>query len=270
MCEETPFYCRGCRYEVSGIEPDRDGYAQCPECGRSFQPDSPRTMSRSDRHPVSRFVLNRFAAYIVFGLILGYAWIQTWVPRPAVDETGAFSFSLWVWFDRPIGVERVAKSGGDPWSREVRVTWRFGRMTGASMWGINDDETEALHWRLVRPDRTDDAWSFTIDDPLRSNWRDVIFYFNSMRSDDELFGVRIGSTSDAVDPTPIQLEGTQLDVMSLLIRLYEIEIEPVERPDRDWVWTWNAETETLERVKESTIEELLPFRDFGPPARHAW
>lgn len=65
------FFCRGCGYSLQGLESPR-----CPECGRPFDRDNPKTMSRSSkliRHRrIRRAICGIIAALLMFGYVAMY------------------------------------------------------------------------------------------------------------------------------------------------------------------------------------------------------
>ncbi|MEM9345392.1 MAG: hypothetical protein AAGB26_02120 [Planctomycetota bacterium] len=87
-------FCLGCRYCLDHLESD-----ECPECGRGFDPNDPKTFSNSPR----RIILPRwesFAAAFLFSIFLyqSYAWreVQTilWNKRSLISWGNEYAYWL--------------------------------------------------------------------------------------------------------------------------------------------------------------------------------
>jgi hypothetical protein len=62
-------YCRHCRYDLRRLD-----FERCPECGRAFAPDDPRTWRRHRKDDVigavAEFLVDGGATAILFMLML--------------------------------------------------------------------------------------------------------------------------------------------------------------------------------------------------------
>jgi hypothetical protein len=65
-------YCRACGYQLRGLESRR-----CPECGRDFDPDYPKTYRRKPLRPWKRWVMRAAVLLLLLATIptAGIAWL---------------------------------------------------------------------------------------------------------------------------------------------------------------------------------------------------
>lgn len=77
---DDSMYCKGCGYTLRGLEGARraDGRATCPECGREFGPEDPRTWNyfrarhaeREGRVPGWMVMLGVMVAWVAFVMVM--------------------------------------------------------------------------------------------------------------------------------------------------------------------------------------------------------
>jgi hypothetical protein len=166
---------------------------------------------------------------------------------------------LWVWFDRPFGVERQRAM-----PEQLELSWWDGRLTGVRLRRIDPNGSSqnlAIAWDIRR---RGDAWRLSVAQrgvPLGS----VLLAYNSMRADDELFGLRLDDPNDTADatsrrsglgslnPEPFEASGRQEDVLSAILVAYSLDVRPLltSRDDTD-LWIFNKDEGRLERI---TVQE---------------
>jgi hypothetical protein len=99
------FYCRGCGYCLDHLEHHR-----CPECGREFDPARPKTMSRKQRSPLTRFVCKLFLGMI---LLMPAAYFTAYALCVQIEMPGSPFSTMWGW-------PRVETySHGGAWAKRV-------------------------------------------------------------------------------------------------------------------------------------------------------
>ena len=82
-------YCRSCRYELSGIPA-----GSCPECGRPFSPDDPRSYVRLPHRALFQGLIGLGLAILLFGVLILVNWLVfTW--DHGTDRHAAFLAHLW-------------------------------------------------------------------------------------------------------------------------------------------------------------------------------
>jgi hypothetical protein len=64
--------CRTCHYLLANLTPTESGGHRCPECGRAFDPNDPRTFDSGRWSPAARIALRIVIWIIVLaGLLTG-------------------------------------------------------------------------------------------------------------------------------------------------------------------------------------------------------
>ncbi|MCA9312077.1 MAG: hypothetical protein KDA21_12770 [Phycisphaerales bacterium] len=265
-------YCRGCHYELTGID-GPEGSVACPECGRPFTPDDPGSTRRHPGGPFFTSVNPRLALGMLVGAAALVAFSRSWLPRPAFDS--ASGWGLWEWLDDPYGAERVDAPDAERGPRTFTVRWWAGRIHSVAAASTEPERPGLPLWRLSRDG---DAWSLAIDRPDLTATGELLYWFNSMRRDDELFHVRVLTVSaDPQSDAATVASGDQATIFTAIARTYGITTVP-QAPvcsGRD-VWVWNDEEARLERqsleIYQSRTgggEELAPARSVSVP-RHEW
>jgi len=183
--------------------------------------------------------------------------IVTVIPRPAIGNTGGWQWGLWVWLGQGYGVQREYLNS------ETLVVHRWGervsRIESEERWATG---TPAKRWSLARTGP--DGWRLEVMNPT-VRWQSVLLAFNTMRTDDELFGVRIIDALREESGGSFEIEGTRAQVLAEMIRVYGLTIEPglTSETDTD-VWVILPETGELAEVSVARAEELgmvvVPFQ----------
>lgn len=245
--------CPGCRYELTGL-----AAGVCPECGRGFDPSDPSTVwdVRARRKAGIRRRVRLGVVTVVCLAVLQLAML-TIIPRPAMGPNGGVQWGLWVWVGQGYGVQR------EELNTETLLVHRWGarvsRIDGEERWSAG---TPALRWTVARlgPDR----WRVEARDPTVT-WQMLLLAFNTMRTDEELFGVRIAGSARGEAERAFTVEGTRVQVLTEIIRVYGLEIEPglTSAEDVD-VWVVLPETGELAEVSVERAVEMglavAPFR----------
>ena len=264
-------YCRACRYELIGIAPDDAGRAACPECGLTFTPGDPSTMARRAEPRGFNSVNPRLALSVLVGAALLLAFARTWLPRPALSA--ASGWALWEWMGEPYGIERVMPIVAGPEPIEVKVRWWGGAIRSAAATSVPADEPGVPLWRLAR---RGDNWSLELHRPDQADPRDLIYWFNSMRNDEEIFNIRIEEIAGTEERAHRAAEGDQAAIFTLIARTYGITVTPVAHVPGHELWAWNPVSERLERTSLTTWQarhagdDLAPARSLPRVARHEW
>jgi hypothetical protein len=250
--------CRGCTYDLLGLPA-----GVCPECGRAFDPADPSTFwdlvartraqkQRRARIAAVALVACSFAALFTFGVI----------PRPAIAPVGGVQWGFWVWLGRGFGVQRVDMMA------ESLVVHRWGnrvsRIDAEDRWSA---PTPRPRWSLERTGP--DEWRMEVVDPT-VDWRSLLLGFNTMRRDDELFGVVIHAWARDEAGTPFTVHGSRVDVLSAMIRVYGMETHPgLTSPEDGDVWVVSPESGELVEVPVARALEMgiavRPFEAEGVP-----
>ncbi len=237
---ETPavvICCPGCRYELTGLPA-----GVCPECGRGFHPSDPKTVwdvrarRKATKRRRVRIGIALLACLVVFQLAM-----FTVIPRPAMSAHGGVQWGLWVWLGQGYGVQR------EQLLTETLLVHRWGktvsRIDAEERWAAG---TPRKLWSLARvgPDR----WRLETIDPTVTS-QTLLLAFNTMRTDEELFGVRITDSARTEAECTFSVEGTRALVLSEMIRVYGLSIEPgvTSATDTD-VWVIDPETGKLTEV----------------------
>lgn len=258
---QTPMRCLGCGYDLIGLPA-----GVCPECARAFDPEdastwAPRSVARWRRAMTSRWV-----GYVAISLVLVGAMWATVIPRPFVSWDGKPDPMLWVWFDRPFGIERRRASS------RLDLTWWNGRLSGVrerpqavgpggtlvgSSWDL---QRRGDHWRLRAGAGT----------PASA----ILLAFNSMRTNDELFGVAIVDEEgqelespgriarSGPNPTSrraeqaFEADGRQEEILAAVLAAYGFRIRSsLITPDDEDLWVFDAERVVLERISVGEARE---------------
>ncbi|MBL0927460.1 MAG: hypothetical protein IBJ11_07390 [Phycisphaerales bacterium] len=311
-----PRYCRGCRYELTGLAaPDSPG-AVCPECGRWFNPADPRTTTATNRHPFLVFLFGPWPRAFAIAVLVVVALWFTALPRPALRWDGSVEWSLWIWLRRPIGIESafvgpqrariIWHMGEHPVRIEAEATrlvlarprgvlTRGGRLMGSRVAPPGPDALppmppppplqpgdpgyippqpdsvviELPSWTLARlgPDH------FRLDvGGAGLGWSEVLFAFNSLRADDELFGVSIESAASDVNTEAFSAEGTRAELLAAVVDRYGLGLASMPlAPDSAEVWIFDPPTRSMRKVAVSEAEARgIAVRPYGPrqPNRH--
>lgn len=142
-------FCRSCCYELTGLEDppaDPSSPHPCPECGRPFRADRPRTWQSLPRSPLMQFVFGKGGAAVLALVLLAICVWQTWLPRPdALDISRPAvlrTWSMWRWFGMRFGSEHarlnlhpveVSYTADKP-SALRGYEWK----TGATLWTVEN------------------------------------------------------------------------------------------------------------------------------------
>ena len=242
-------HCVSCGYELIGLPP-----GACPECSHPFDPDDPATW---DERPIARWrklLTSRWSVYIAVSLtVVGAMW-ATILPRPNIAWDGQIDPLLWVWFDRPFGVERQTAL-----PQMLELSWWDGTLTGVRL-RRPDPSVASLEFKLawdIR--RRTDRWSLDVlqsDVPLNS----VLLAYNSMRSDDELFGLQLVDPNETPDAPPrsgfdnpntepFRASGRQEDILAAILVAYDLNVRSLLiTPDDTDLWVFDKDHGRLERI----------------------
>lgn len=241
-------HCTSCGYELVGLPP-----GSCPECAHPFDPDDPGTWVPRPVPPWRKALSSRWLGYVAVTSIGFCAMWLTILPRPFVSWDGRIDPLLWIWFDRPFGLERQRAM-----PEQLELSWWNGTLTGVSLRRA-DPADPAPHLELAwHVRRRGDQWTL---DVLQRDVRfgSILLAYNSMRRDSELFGLQLEdpdqdpearpSRIDATNDEPFSARGRQEDVLAAILVAYDLSVRPVliTHEDTD-LWVFDREQGRLERI----------------------
>lgn len=143
-------FCKGCCYDLSGVTPEAESLHPgapiapvCPECGRGFVREDPRTWQRVPRGRAMQLLMGPVGALGVAALVAVSCLWLTLIPRPDALDLSLprvmRSWSMWTWLGDRYGVDRVLVEG-----RPIEITYSAGAITrvrgdaakGAGSWDV--------------------------------------------------------------------------------------------------------------------------------------
>lgn len=243
--------CRDCRYDLTGIDWSP---AECPECGREFDPnDESTTRGAGEMGPVRSFI-NRYGTAMAAVLLLLVAFNTGILPRPADLR----DWRLWTWMGDLYGVEKVPGNAYRGWQRpfrgapDGRVYWWGGRP-----WRVRAlDREGALVWEVERINERE--WTVDIREP-GVRYGTVLGAFSAIKP--EMFGVTYDQANASTIDEAVQREGSTAEIFGWLVREANVQIQPlVYRPDQSYVWYFDDSSGQM-RWKDLAlaIEEGMPI-----------
>ena len=260
---DPPMHCLGCGYDLVGLPP-----GACPECAREFDPVDPATWSPRPVVAWKSALRSRWTAYVLVSLgVVAGMWL-TVLPRPFVSWDGKMDPLVWVWFDRPFGIER--RTG----SARLDLVWWDGRLRGVREYpvaGAPGGTTTGYSWEMRR---SGDRWRLRVgaDVPASS----LLLAFNSMRDDSELFGISIADEAgepvgfgggtrlarSGAAPTQrrneeaFEARGRQEDILASMLVAYDFTIRSsLISPEDEDLWVFDRERGRLERISVGEADE---------------
>lgn len=240
--------CRGCTYDLQGLPA-----GVCPECGRAFDPADPATFwDLVSRHRTQRRRRTRIGAIALVAVSLAAMFMYGIIPRPAPGQSGGVQWGFWVWLGRGFGAQRVDLS------TESLVVHRWGsrvsRIDSEDRWSAPGPRPL---WSLER--LGPDEWRMEVVDP-RVDWQSLLLGFNTMRRDEELFGVAIHTWEREEAGAPFSVRGSRVDVLSAMIRVYGMQTHPgLTSPEDGDVWVVSPESgELVEVPVQRALEMGIP------------
>lgn len=267
-------HCRSCGYELIGLPP-----GLCPECSHPFDPDDPATWTERPVPRWKRVLVSRWSGYVAITLVMLMAMWVTILPRPYVAWNGTIDPLLWLWFDRPFGIERQGAL-----TEQLELSWWNGTLTGVRL--RRPDPTASGHRVRLAWDirRRGDNWNLNVlqpEVPVGS----VLLAYNSMRTDDELFGLQLRSPDDgddsrrsrrsgfdALNKEPFEVAGRQEDVLAAILVAYDLDVRPLLLTENDTdLWVFNKQQGRLEHLTRDEAEkrgiQYSVVRDFAVSRR---
>ncbi len=170
--------CSGCGYDMLGLDA-----AACPECNTPFDALGHTPPPKIDPRARRR---NRVAlACVLGGLALFFLVRETWIPRPALDNRGGITWTVWIWLGKAYGTDYI---GTTPNIIRVEYDASIPVRAAGYVADANAQTGASVGWRLTR--EAGDEWRLEI---LRPGvpWQDILLGFNTTRTPDEVLGVRL-------------------------------------------------------------------------------
>lgn len=192
----------------------------CPECGRAYDLDDPKSYDKRPKQEVRRRRALRglIVIFILLAVAAGLYW--TVIPRPISRHQPA----MWVWFNKPIGVQRSPFTGPPAY----RVTWFFGEPRAVRMYlntSTNPTQEVAV---LTRTSMDKDEFTLRVNGAGLS-LNNLIYAFNTLRTDDEVFGIqwaRFNPRDRSVGK--FESRGTMAEIMAAIIGHYGLQVQPLK------------------------------------------
>ena len=225
--ESTPMFCRNCHHDLGGIQATSDGYA-CPECGRSFDPEKPKTFAARQRSAVELLLLRRVAP----GVLLALAVLST----------------LWVWAGGLYGTEEVRLqrhvAEAELWDSRVRRVRVFGPDSDEQLWEVHFEPREGEPGGGIWTVRLPQAVPLTFD--LLSSFR---------LTRDGILGIVVGEHDPSRTIEPFEVTGSEADVLSAYIRASGISVRPIRQTeDQIAFWIFDEDQGRLVQVDEAELD----------------
>lgn len=270
-------YCKDCSYDLGASL----GARLCPECGRAFDTRDRSTYRRRPKPPRSGLAV-RAAVWGAIGVVFVALANFTIIPRPTFDpNTLTPDFRLWAWLYEPYGVARA-----ENYREIVEVLWWAGEIEAIrrrrkpnpmlTIGGntINPNSPSAVQpqaptlvseFRELAPDR----WRLEVFEAgLPSS--ELIDDFNSMRTDDQLFGVYLESAAGVRVPRstgPFVAEGGRVEILTAIVDHYNFRIRPtLTGPEDELVWIRRPDTGVIDEVHVDEARALgFEVPAFGRP-----
>lgn len=231
----APAFCRGCRYDLAGIDWTP---ATCPECGRAFDPADPSTTLPTPSPPMSGAV-HRFGVPLAVALLILTAAIHTVIPRPADLQ----DWRLWLWFGQRYGVQAGWTAG---WPS--KTSWWGGRRTAIRAYDGAGKPVWEVTWSW--PDR----WTIQTHRP-QVRWSDLSAAFNDIKPD--MFGVLIEPAASDAALEPFIVQGSKVEVFSSIVQMYGLETRPfLLRLDQPYVWVYDRDRRRMVAISRETAASL--------------
>lgn len=260
-------YCRGCCYELTGLDddPHSTGHLRCPECGRAFDPASPRTWQSVPHGWFMQHLFGRSGVVVAVVVLLGVAVWQTWLPRPDAVNIALHpvmrSWSMWTWFGMKFGVDRY-----NTLSAPVTARYFADRIAAVS----GQDEDGRTSWQI---DRLSDE-RFRVRVHLAGlDYRELtlaLWPLINLNNEPLLLFRRppapASEPSISRSPGPAEFEGTWQEVVAALARHYDLRLFPAVRADgQQALWIMDVSGNRLIRVSASeaimrglNVRRLIP------------
>lgn len=252
----TKYYCRGCRYELTGLGYDDSGADPiCPECGSAFRPGDPKSTTLSPHGPARRFINSRRGRVLILLLLLAAGVYFNVLPRPVVPANGtAVNWSHWEWLGADFGTQRLPGmfvSGSSFKWVNWEVSWWAGEPRGVR--GV-DPDTGRMLWQVKR--LGGDRFRLDVENTA-VEWSDLLTAFNAVRRPDEFFGISIAGATHTSGAGPFSVSGHKHEVLAELIRRYGMTITTMESPNNDGlVWVFDAGAGEMRLVSPGEAVEL--------------
>jgi len=255
-------FCKRCHYHLVGLEEA----GACPECGRRFDPYEPSTFLQRPPRRLESYLFGRTALLGAVTLIVTACIYMTFLPRPYVAWDGEIDWSVWEWFWKPYGVQHLMGPEG-----RIDVWWWAGHVQEVAAYSRDEKGKPSPRWRVAREDVNE--WTVEVYEAGVS-MDGVLRAFNSVRDDEQLFGVRlIGADRDG-NEEPFAVSGPKEDILTAVIHAYGVRVEPflLSADDEDvWVYDEQAERAILVSVEEARARgyEVEQTGVWNVP-RHDW
>ncbi|GEM_PF-2850269 len=255
--ESTPMFCRNCHHDLGGIQATSDGYA-CPECGRSFDPEKPKTFAARQRSAVELLLLRRVAPGVLLALAVFWLLWHAWIPRPvalfgrhgpAPAQVRMPELStLWVWAGGLYGTEEVRLqrhvAEAELWDSRVRRVRVFGPDSDEQLWEVHFEPREGEPGGGIWTVRLPQAVPLTFD--LLSSFR---------LTRDGILGIVVGEHDPSRTIEPFEVTGSEADVLSAYIRASGISVRPIRQTeDQIAFWIFDEDQGRLVQVDEAELD----------------
>ena len=126
--DTTPRYCRGCLYDLRGMPTNSQGTSACPECGRGFDPNNPKTTLSRPMKTWRRVILR--PPWVLTGLTVLLGLWMVWEARMPMSFAPALLFIL---FGMPMALAWGVRAIG----------YAIARI------GVERDDLTQKRWRLI-------------------------------------------------------------------------------------------------------------------------